>query len=133
MRQRTYCLRLEGRSSLPSLRASFGDLHRLSGKSVLPLHNSLRVEEHPMRRTYLVNGIAGAAVATMLACRRPVSSSPSIGERPTAVRQSAPSAHLPISHVYLFSSGVGYFQREGEIEGTTRVDLSFPASDVNDL
>jgi hypothetical protein len=40
---------------------------------------------------------------------------------------------LPITHVYLFSSGVGYFQREGEIEGTTRVDLSFPASDVNDL
>ena len=86
-----------------------------------------------MRRTYVVLAIAGATVAALFASRRPASSSPGIGERPTATRQSAPSAHLPISHVYLFSSGVGYFQREGEIEGTTRVDLSFPASDVNDL
>ena len=33
----------------------------------------------------------------------------------------------------LFSSGVGYFQREGTVEGTTRVDLSFPVQDINDL
>jgi hypothetical protein len=33
----------------------------------------------------------------------------------------------------LFSSGVGYFQREGQIEGDARVDLSFPVSDINDL
>ncbi len=33
----------------------------------------------------------------------------------------------------LFSSGVGYFQREGQIEGDARVDLSFPTQDINDL
>ncbi len=33
----------------------------------------------------------------------------------------------------LFSSGVGYFQREGTIDGDARVDLSFPVSDINDL
>jgi len=33
----------------------------------------------------------------------------------------------------LFSSGVGYFQREGTVEGNARVDLSFPVSDINDL
>jgi hypothetical protein len=33
----------------------------------------------------------------------------------------------------LFSSGVGYFQREGDITGSTRVDLSFPVQDINDL
>jgi len=33
----------------------------------------------------------------------------------------------------LFSSGVGYFQREGQIDGDARVDLSFPVSDINDL
>ncbi len=33
----------------------------------------------------------------------------------------------------LFSSGVGYFQREGAVEGDARVDLSFPVTDVNDL
>jgi hypothetical protein len=44
-----------------------------------------------------------------------------------------PAATLPLSHVVLFSSGVGYFQREGEIDGTARIDLTFPATDVNDL
>ena len=33
----------------------------------------------------------------------------------------------------LFSSGVGYFQREGVIDGDARVDLSFPTQDINDL
>jgi hypothetical protein len=44
-----------------------------------------------------------------------------------------PAAALPLSHVVLFSSGVGYFQRQGDIDGTARVDLTFPATDVNDL
>jgi hypothetical protein len=35
--------------------------------------------------------------------------------------------------VVLFSSGVGYFQREGQIDGDARVDLSFPVQDINDL
>jgi hypothetical protein len=40
---------------------------------------------------------------------------------------------LPIAHVVLFSSGVGYFQREGEVQGNSRIDLSFPTPDINDL
>jgi hypothetical protein len=40
---------------------------------------------------------------------------------------------LPITQVVLFSSGVGYFQREGQIVGNARVELSFPATDINDL
>src|SRR5579872_3369496 len=40
---------------------------------------------------------------------------------------------LPIAQVVLFSSGVGYFQREGTVEGNTRVDLSFQVQDINDL
>jgi hypothetical protein len=40
---------------------------------------------------------------------------------------------LPIGQVVLFSSGVGYFQREGAVEGSARVDLSFPMTDINDL
>jgi hypothetical protein len=40
---------------------------------------------------------------------------------------------LPISKVVLFSSGVGYFERKGEIEGSTRVDLTFQVRDINDL
>ncbi len=40
---------------------------------------------------------------------------------------------LPIRHVVLFNSGVGYFQRDGEVEGNAQVELSFPTSDINDL
>ncbi len=40
---------------------------------------------------------------------------------------------LPIAQVVLYSSGVGYFQREGTVEGNARVDLSFDVRDINDL
>jgi hypothetical protein len=45
----------------------------------------------------------------------------------------AVAAPLPIAQVVLFSSGVGYFQREGEVQGNARIDLSFPVQDINDL
>src|SRR5687767_10809960 len=45
----------------------------------------------------------------------------------------AEAANLPITQVVLFSSGVGYFQREGKVEGHARVDLTFPVQDINDL
>src|SRR5438445_9066 len=40
---------------------------------------------------------------------------------------------LPIKQVVLFNSGVGYFQREGDVDGNARVQLSFPVGDINDL
>ena len=40
---------------------------------------------------------------------------------------------LPIRQVVLFNSGVGYFQREGDVSGNAHVDLSFPTTDINDL
>jgi hypothetical protein len=40
---------------------------------------------------------------------------------------------LPIRQVVLFNTGVGYFQREGQVDGTSRVELTFPSSDMNDL
>ena len=43
------------------------------------------------------------------------------------------STQLPINHVVLFSSGVGYFHRDGEVEGDARIDLTFPDQDINDL
>jgi hypothetical protein len=44
-----------------------------------------------------------------------------------------PRADLPLQRIVLFSSGVGYFQREGQVEGNARIDLQFPAAEVNDL
>jgi hypothetical protein len=61
---------------------------------------------------------------------------PSTAEPNKAAPQEGPAVkvtQLPIGQVLLFSSGVGYFQREGAVEGSARVDLSFPVTDINDL
>ncbi|UCF97002.1 MAG: hypothetical protein JSV89_17765 [Spirochaetaceae bacterium] len=47
--------------------------------------------------------------------------------RPWAAEQ------LPLAKVVLFTSGVGYFQREGAVSGNTDLDLYFKTKDINDL
>jgi hypothetical protein len=83
-----------------------------------------------MRRTHVLFGLIWTSVVAAV-----VIWSTGLG-RSQPVRngqQPVPSAALPLSQVILFNNGIGYFQREGEIDGTARVDLSFPATDVNDL
>jgi hypothetical protein len=61
---------------------------------------------------------------------------PSTAQPNKAAAKEGPAfqvTQLPIGQVVLFSSGVGYFQREGSVEGKARVDLSFPVQDINDL
>ena len=53
--------------------------------------------------------------------------------REQAALEAQARAPLPVAQAVLFSSGVGYFQREGVVDGTARVDLTFPMRDVNDL
>lgn len=43
------------------------------------------------------------------------------------------AADLPLSRVVLFSSGVGYFEREGQVQGDTTLDLTFRTAQVNDI
>ena len=40
---------------------------------------------------------------------------------------------LPVTEVVLFSTGVGYFERNGSIDGSRSIDLLFDTSAVNDL
>jgi hypothetical protein len=40
---------------------------------------------------------------------------------------------LPVTRIVLFSSGVGYYQRDGQVDGNARIDLQFHTQDVNDL
>jgi hypothetical protein len=49
-----------------------------------------------------------------------------------AAAGGAPAA-LPLSEIALFSSGVGYFQRDGVVEGRSQVELRVRVEDVNDL
>src|SRR3954464_6178604 len=89
-----------------------------------------------MGRKWLLGSLAGAAVLTAAALvffnprspAGPPAKQAGPGEGP-----AAKGAQLPIAQVILYSSGVGYFQREGTVDGGARVDLSFPVADVNDL
>src|SRR5262249_14410434 len=40
---------------------------------------------------------------------------------------------LPLSQVVLYTSGVGYFQRDGGVEENAQVELRFKTEDINDL
>ena len=85
----------------------------------------------------LTGGIAAALIVAGFVALRPatLAAGPAKSVPPFA-HVAAPaetSVQLPIGQVVLFSSGVGYFQREGVIDGDARVDLSFPTTDINDL
>ena len=88
-----------------------------------------------MSRKWLLASLAGsAAVAAglfvLLSTRTQAQADTKPGQGDTP---SIRTTQLPIGQVVLFSSGVGYFQREGSVEGNARVDLSFPVTDINDL
>lgn len=55
--------------------------------------------------------------------------------KPAAAPAAAPvaKADLPLTRVVLFNSGVGYFHREGTVDGTAQVDIRVAEEDVNDL
>src|SRR6516162_5439202 len=85
-----------------------------------------------MRRTLLIVPILGvAAVAALLAVRP--ATSPAEGGKTETSAKAISSPQLPVAQAVLFSSGVGFFQRDGEIDGNQRIDLSFPVQDINDL
>jgi hypothetical protein len=80
-----------------------------------------------MRRTYVFVGLLWTALLVAIVARLTTAGL----ARPEGPERAGKS--LPLAQVILFSSGVGYFQRAGAVEGSTRIDLSFPATDVNDL
>ena len=92
-----------------------------------------------MRRAFFLaagTGLAAAAGLTAYLAKAPADPPKQNDPVVHAVAAAAPSetsVQLPIGQVVLFSSGVGYFQREGQVEGDARVDLAFPTQDINDL
>jgi hypothetical protein len=83
-----------------------------------------------MRRTHLYLALIVAGPLTGLAVWLGSASRAGPSKPPS---DEAPRSRLPLAQVVLFNTGVGYFQREGNVEGDARVDLVFPLSDVNDL
>src|SRR5262249_48082580 len=109
------------------------------GRIALPLRDDapgtqlpLR-KDPPMRRATL---FAAAALLAVPGVGWLLSHPPSSTARPAQAGEKAQegprSTALGIGRAVLYSSGVGYFQREGTVEGDARVDLAFPVADVND-
>ena len=85
-----------------------------------------------MRRTYFVLGsFAALTAAGILAWH--TTATTAAPKAVTRTSDNSTKAALPLTHVILFSSGVGYFQREGIVDGDARIDMTFRANDVNDL
>jgi hypothetical protein len=47
--------------------------------------------------------------------------------------ETAPDQGLPLQEVSLFSSGVGYFERGGTVDGNATVELNFQRDGLNDV
>jgi hypothetical protein len=50
-----------------------------------------------------------------------------------AFAQEEKDVSVPISALVLFTSGVGYFQHDGTVEGNAKMELTFSAGQINDL
>jgi hypothetical protein len=85
-------------------------------------------------RKWLLAGV-GVTAAGLVAALLVLPSLSRAGAREKAAKdeEGPRNTELSIGQVVLFSSGVGYFQREGTVDDDARVDLSFPVADVNDL
>jgi hypothetical protein len=87
-----------------------------------------------MRRTLVAASVVAAVLlAGLVILLRPGPSPAKPDKDQPDALVPRPTSALPIGNVILYSSGVGYFQREGKVVGNTRIDLSFPAQDINDL
>jgi uncharacterized membrane protein YgcG len=43
------------------------------------------------------------------------------------------AAELPIRRIVLYTAGVGFFERQGDVQDTETVELVFPSDEINDL
>lgn len=55
-----------------------------------------------------------------------------VGVAGSAMAEPPPAA-LPLSEIVLYSSGVGYFQRDGVMNGRQEIELRFKGEQINDL
>jgi hypothetical protein len=84
-----------------------------------------------MRRTCL--GAAAGGAALVLAALAWQASNTGAQDQNNGNGPKKADSPLPIRQVVLFNSGVGYFQREGDVDGNAQIELTFPTSDINDL
>lgn len=83
-----------------------------------------------MRKTF-----AAAVVSAALSVVLPLSSRAMAQQPPAPAAPAAaqPQAEVPVKIVTLFSSGVGYFEHFGTVNGVASTELRFKAAQINDI
>jgi hypothetical protein len=56
-----------------------------------------------------------------------------VGPWSAAAQAVETDASVPLSTLVLFTSGVGYFQHDGTVDGNAKMELTFSADQINDL
>ena len=84
--------------------------------------NSGSLSAHPTRLTRPAARIAALALLALAAL--PFAAAAQAEEK---------DAVVPLTRLVLFTSGVGYFQHDGVVDGNARMELTFSASQINDL
>jgi len=56
-----------------------------------------------------------------------------VAASPQPASAAPPTAELPLNRIVLYSTGVGFFERSGDIDGAKQVELKFNLEDVNDI
>jgi hypothetical protein len=69
-----------------------------------------------------------AVLAALAACALPLAAAGPAGAAP-----EEKDTTVPLTRLVLFTSGVGYFQHDGLVEGNARMELTFSAAQINDL
>src|SRR5580698_5266004 len=88
--------------------------------------------QRPARR-FFMNGTTRIVFSALTAAALAAVSTRAAFAADAAPATNASGAALPLSQVILYSSGVGYFERSGQVTGRTEVDLHFKTEDINDL
>jgi hypothetical protein len=79
----------------------------------------------PTRRTFG----AGLVACSLLGAAAPLALFP----RYVVAQEKVEGQSVPLKTVFIFNSGVGYFEHEGEVDGNATIELKFSVDDINDL
>ncbi len=72
-----------------------------------------------------------APLVVALALFSPLGALPASAQAASASAET--DANVPLSTLVLFTSGVGYFQHDGTVDGNAKMELTFSADQINDL
>jgi len=87
--------------------------------------------QHNALLTALISATLSASLYAQNNAQTPA---PTAATQPVAaVPQAVASADVPVTRVVLFSSGVGYFEHNGSVNGSVTADLRFETAQINDV